>query len=37
MLYIDSNTRFPLRIQAPYVSTEEIEKVVERLKEKYMK
>ena len=37
MLYIDSNTRFPLRIQAPFVSTEEIEKVVQKLKEKYMK
>lgn len=37
MLYIDSNTRFPLRIQAPFVSTEEIEKVVAKLKEKYMK
>jgi len=37
MLYIDSNTRFPLRIQAPYVSTEEIEKIVWKLKEKYMK
>ncbi len=37
MLYIDSNTRFPLRIQAPYVSTEEIEKVVETIKQKYMK
>lgn len=37
MLYIDSNTRFPLRIQAPFVSTEEIEKVVQTLKDKYMK
>jgi len=37
MLYIDSNTRFPLRIQAPFVSTDEIEKVVQTLKEKYMK
>lgn len=37
MLYIDANTRFPLRIQAPFVSTEEIEKVVQKLKEKYMK
>lgn len=37
MLYIDSNTRFPLRIQAPFVSTDEIEKVVQTLKDKYMK
>lgn len=37
MLYMDSNTRFPIRIQAPFVSTEEIEKIVQKLKEKYMK
>lgn len=37
MLYIDPSTKFPIRIQAPYVATEEIEKVVEEIKEKYMK
>jgi S-DNA-T family DNA segregation ATPase FtsK/SpoIIIE len=37
MLYMDSNTRFPIRIQAPFVSTEEIEKIVQMLKSKYMK
>jgi len=36
MLYIDPSTKFPNRIQAPYVSTEEIEKVVQHLKNKYM-
>ncbi len=36
MLYIDPTTKFPHRLQAPYVSTEEIEKVVQTLKEKYM-
>ncbi|HMT01400.1 MAG TPA: DNA translocase FtsK [Candidatus Absconditabacterales bacterium] len=37
MLYMDPNTKYPLRIQAPFVSTEESEKVVEEIKEKYMK
>ena len=36
MLYIDPSTKFPVRIQAPFVSTEEIEKVVLTLKNKYM-
>jgi len=36
MLYIDPSTKFPVRIQAPYVTTEEIEKVVMTLKNKYM-
>ena len=36
MLYTDPNTKAPIRIQAPYVSTEEIEKVVEALRNKYM-
>lgn len=36
MLYIDPSTKFPVRIQAPYVTTEEIEKVVQTLKNKYM-
>ena len=36
MLYIDPSTKAPTRIQAPFVSTEEIEKVVMALKTKYM-
>lgn len=36
MLYIDPSTKFPIRIQAPFISTEEIEKVVNALREKYM-
>lgn len=36
MLYTDPNTKAPVRIQAPFVSTEEIEKVVEALRNKYM-
>ncbi|MDD3868498.1 MAG: DNA translocase FtsK [Candidatus Absconditabacteria bacterium] len=36
MLYMDPSTKFPIRIQAPFVSTEEIEKVVASLKNKYM-
>lgn len=36
MLYIDPSTKFPIRIQAPFVTTEEIEKVVMTLKNKYM-
>lgn len=36
LLYIDPSTKFPVRIQAPFVSTEEIEKVVQTLKNKYM-
>ena len=36
LLYIDPSTKHPIRIQAPYVSTEEIEKVVQTLKNKYM-
>jgi len=36
MLYMDPNTKSPLRIQSPFVSTEEIEKVVMTLKTKYM-
>ena len=37
MLYMDPSTKSPTRIQAPFVSTEEIEKVVATLKTKYMK
>ena len=36
MLYIDPSTKFPNRLQAPFVSTEEIERVVQTLKNKYM-
>lgn len=36
MLYMDPSTKSPTRIQAPFISTEEIEKVVETLKAKYM-
>lgn len=34
LLYLDSNIRHPLRIQAPFVSTEEISRVVSYLKSK---
>jgi len=37
MLYIDPGTKRPIRIQAPFVETSEIEKVVKTLKDKYMK
>ncbi|GHW02851.1 hypothetical protein AGMMS50249_6370 [candidate division SR1 bacterium] len=36
MLYMDPSTKFPIRIQAPFVSTPEIEKLVNNLKNKYM-
>lgn len=36
MLYIDPGTKRPIRIQAPFVETSEIEIIVNRLKEKYM-
>ena len=36
MLYMDPSTKSPTRIQAPFISTEEIEKVVAALKIKYM-
>lgn len=36
MLYMDPSTKSPIRIQAPFVSTEEIEKVAQALKNKYM-
>ncbi|HKL43902.1 MAG TPA: DNA translocase FtsK [Candidatus Absconditabacterales bacterium] len=37
MLYIDPGTKRPVRIQAPFVETSEIEKVVKTLKDKYMR
>ena len=36
MLYTDPSTKSPIRIQAPFISTEEIEKIVMTLKTKYM-
>ena len=36
MLYMDPSTKFPIRVQAPFVSTEEIERVVSQLRNKYM-
>lgn len=36
MLYLDPSSKHPLRLQCPYVDTKEIEKVVTKLKEKYM-
>lgn len=37
MLYVDPTTRHPIRIQAPFVDTPEIEEVVHHLKKHYMK
>ncbi len=37
MLYVDPTSRHPLRIQAPFVDTPEIELVVDHIKKKYMK
>lgn len=37
LLYMDPTTREPIRIQAPFVDTDEIEEIVAKLKEKYMK
>lgn len=36
LLYMDPKTKFPLRAQAPYVDTNEIDKVITALKKKYM-
>lgn len=36
MLYIDPTTKRPIRIQAPFIETSEIERVVQTLKNKYM-
>lgn len=36
MLYMDPTTKFPIRIQAPFVDTPEVEKVVTQLRNKYM-
>lgn len=37
LLYMDTTTKYPLRVQAPFVDTDEIEKVITALKESYMK
>jgi DNA segregation ATPase FtsK/SpoIIIE-like protein len=34
---MDPTTREPIRIQAPFVDTDEIEEIVAKLKDKYMK
>lgn len=33
---MDPTTKFPIRIQAPFITTEEIERVVAHLRNKYM-
>jgi len=35
-LFMDTTTKYPVRLQAPYVSTEETEEIVTSLKAKYM-
>lgn len=37
LLYMDTTTKHPLRVQAPFVDTDEIEKVITALKKNYMK
>lgn len=37
LLYMDTNTRDAIRIQAPFVDTDETEEIVDKLKSKYMK
>lgn len=36
MLYIDTKTKYPVRMQSPFVDTPEIEKIMKALKSKYM-
>ncbi len=36
LLYLDTKTKYPVRMQWPFVDTPEIEKIMEALKEKYM-
>lgn len=36
LLYMDPTTKFPVRIQAPFVDTDEIDAVITSLKENYM-
>ena len=37
MLYLDTTTKFPMRMQSPFVDTAETERVIDALKKKYMK
>jgi len=37
MLYMDPSTKHPVRLQAPFVDTDETEKIVAQLKNKYMR
>lgn len=37
MLYMDTKTKYPVRMQSPFVDTAEIEKIMKALKDKYMK
>lgn len=37
LLYMDPTTKFPTRVQAPFVDTDEIDKVITSLKQRYMK
>jgi len=34
---MDTTTKHPMRVQAPFVDTDEIEKVIAALKQSYMK
>ena len=36
LLYMDPTTKFPTRVQAPYVDTDEIDQVITSLKKRYM-
>lgn len=36
LLYMDPTTKYPFRVQAPYVDTDEIDKVIHSLKKSYM-
>lgn len=37
MLYLDTTTKFPVRMQSPFVDTPEIEKIINAIRKKYMK
>lgn len=37
LLYMDTTTKHPMRVQAPFVDTDEIEAVISSLKQSYMK
>lgn len=36
LLYMDPSTKFPIRMQAPFIATDEIDRVVAHLRNKYM-